>query len=267
MDDCLICGGPTRVVFTARVRGSVDTALAQCTACEFVSLDEAAGLEHAREHGPVAADTGMVARTLGLLPSLASLLPLFARPEEPILDYGAGSGLLVRCLRDAGFRCWWHDPFAANIHARGFEAAFGTGTRFPVVVAIEVIEHLRSPLRTLDSLVAETGASTFVLSTQLFDGSTPPPPSWWYYDFESGQHVSFFNRRAMSELASRLGMRYVESRPLHVLTRESLSAARALLLAVPRARRMISPWLRRRHRPLTVEDHARHGTPRAAPPS
>ena len=39
------------------------------------------------------------------------------------IDYGAGTGLLVRAMRDSGCDFRTFDRYAKNVFARGFEAA------------------------------------------------------------------------------------------------------------------------------------------------
>jgi len=40
-------------------------------------------------------------------------------------------------------------------------------------------------------------ATNNIFTTELFEGTPPAPSHWWYYSFETGQHIAFFQRRAL----------------------------------------------------------------------
>jgi SAM-dependent methyltransferase len=93
------------------------------------------------------------------LVGLAELIARLAPPGARILDFGAGTGELALCLRGRGFEVVGVERLAA---ARAAAAAAGLElhpdlTRlqpgsFDLVSAVEVIEHLRSPLAVLRDL-------------------------------------------------------------------------------------------------------------------
>ncbi|WP_284945164.1 bifunctional 2-polyprenyl-6-hydroxyphenol methylase/3-demethylubiquinol 3-O-methyltransferase UbiG [Acidisoma cladoniae] len=97
-----------------------------------------------------------------------------------ILDIGCGAGLLAEALAKAGFSVLGLDAAeaaiaAARVHAQGqnlplryragrIEDVIAEGTRFPVVTALEVIEHVPDPQVFLQRLaeVLEPGGLLFV---------------------------------------------------------------------------------------------------------
>lgn len=97
---------------------------------------------------------------------------------------------------------------------------------------------------------------TLVFSTLLYDGPTAPPQDWWYYAFDTGQHVSFYTRNTMQELAAKLQLYFYSQRGLHILTDRQLDwgSLRSRLRQI--AFRVLEPALRM---PVskTLSDHAR----------
>jgi 2-polyprenyl-3-methyl-5-hydroxy-6-metoxy-1,4-benzoquinol methylase len=110
-----------------------------------------------------------------------------------VLDYGGGSGLLSRCLRDAGFKvAETFDPFNPQFARR-------PDGRFDVITCFETLEHLTDPLAGIDDIAGMlSGVGVVLFSTALQpDELARQGMSWWYIGPRNG-HVSLFSRAALA---------------------------------------------------------------------
>ena len=211
---CPICASERSVVFSATVLAKYLSDYLKCGACGFLGARDPVWLEEAYKSAIVDIDTAVLARARDLEPRLICILRPLLREEAVFADIGAGYGVLVRAMRDIGLDFRWSDLHCANLLARGFELG---AEQCEAITAIEVLEHAVDPVEFLSEALHRTGASVAVLTTELLPEPVPDPASWWYYAFETGQHVSFFERRTLSLLAAKLGLRLRTRRNLHVL--------------------------------------------------
>ena len=204
-----------------------------------------------------ASDTGIAVRNLKLAEILALLIDLEFRSARRFLDFGGGSGLLVRLMRDQGFDFYLLDKYCANVFAGGFEAQ--PGERFDLVTCMEVAEHLVDPLPTF--LELGTLAPSIVLGTELLPETANRPGEWWYYAPETGQHISFYTVAALRVIAERMRLNLATNGiNLHVLSPESVSDRLLRSLSSRRRRSFARALLRlqgRKRRSLTESDASR----------
>lgn len=124
-----------------------------------------------------------------------SLIDTFKGNESQIkhLDYGGGSGLLSRLLRDAGWTSTSYDPFVDR------DKQVTQLGKFDLISAYEVFEHapdVRQLISNLSDLLEPNGVIIF--STLLSDGDIAPNQklSWWYAAPRNG-HISIFSKQSL----------------------------------------------------------------------
>lgn len=248
--NCKICYEQSQKQFAARVLGKHEVSFFVCPACGFGQTEDPTWLAEAYEHPIHPADVGLVARNQNLCKVLTVLLRLFFNGSGKFLDHGAGTGLLVRLMRDQGFDFRWADKYATNLFAQGLEHQ--SGARYEALTAFEVFEHLVSPREEIREMAAL--ADHIFFSTELLPSPTPGPQGWAYYSLITGQHVAFHTARSLSLLASSAGMTHqCVSGSLHLFSRRPPPAAMMRLFAHPKITRLLMPFC---HRPsLLPQDY------------
>ena len=237
-EPCRVCNGKLQTAFRAAVLADVEATYCICTDCRSLIVPTPHWLSrsYATEQHPDP-DFGMLRRCLFVHRLLrrmrfVGLLPKRCRS----LDYGAGKGILVRLLLDHGWDAWGYDPIATPLFAEDrILTELGPGP-FDLITMIEVIEHLRDPVETLErlrSLLAPGGL--LVLSTELFNRAIHSR-SWHYLAPEHGQHITMLSRKGLRTAAERAGLRWVLSlrffdiRFLHLLMHRNQQLPRRKLL-------------------------------------
>lgn len=251
---CNLCESPTADFGALRILGRFDARYRRCKACGFTFAENVSWLGLAYSSAIAASDTGIAVRNLKLAQMTSLLIALAFHDAKRFLDYGGGSGLLVRLMRDRGFDFWLRDKYCPNVFAGGFEAQ--EGDRFDLATCMEVAEHLPDPMPTFKELA--TLAPALVLSTELLPETANRPGEWWYYAPETGQHVSFYTVAALRVIAERLQMRVATNGAnLHVLSVAPVSDSLIRLVSSRRGRVLASLAVRlagRRRRSLTQTD-------------
>jgi SAM-dependent methyltransferase len=120
------------------------------------------------------------------------------------LDYGGGSGLLAKLLREANWQSTSYDPFVDR------DVGIEELGKFDLITAFEVFEHvpdIQVLMSNLLSLLSPNGLVLF--STLLSDGNIHSNQriSWWYASPRNG-HISLFSRNSLSILAQNNGINF-----------------------------------------------------------
>ena len=142
-----------------------------------------------------------------------------------LLDYGGGEGIFVRMMRDLGFNFYRHDLYADNLYARFFDLNdFPKETKFDVLTAFEVFEHLADPLTEIKKML-ELIQILLLFSTELQPSEEMKKlEDWWYIVPETGQHISFYNETSLEKIADLLGLNfYTDNMSLHILSKTELN--------------------------------------------
>jgi len=261
---CIVCNhDQVKIVDNGLVLGKFPAVLVSCNSCGQEWFDAPEAWLAEAYASPIAnTDTGIVSRSLSVHRVISSFLSI-GDISGKVLDWGSGSGLLTRLLRDDGHDCYGLEPYASPVLAGGFTwkkqlDAYAQGP-FRVIIAIEVVEHLVNPQEFFDA--ALSNADTLIFSTELVDRASHGG-EWWYYSRETGQHIAFYTEKSLTCLADRSSCKYASSRDkrLHIITRKPselrlfslLAGNRRAFVAYPIAQ--VSARLRGRHS-LIMEDH------------
>ncbi|MET0328551.1 MAG: class I SAM-dependent methyltransferase [Luteimonas sp.] len=233
--ECKICESSTEGMGEQLVLGKHLAEYRRCRRCGYVSVVDPHWLEEAYSIAITALDTGIVERNLWLADATCALLRWSFPEVRTAIDYGGGTGLLARLMRDRGHDFHWHDAYSPNLLARGFDA--GQDEAFDLLTAFELIEHLPDPWPVLEQF--RKRAPRWLLSTELLP-EAPRLEQWWYFAPETGQHIGFFSRAALEVVAERVRMRLSSNdRNLHVLSERAVDERFLRMLRKPARARWI----------------------------
>lgn len=240
---CRVCQGPARILFRKRILNGLEISYFECGSCGHVQSEEPYWLDQVYRDLSFQRDTGIADRCLWTAQTTVALAYLLRiRADSVCLDWGGGTGLFVRICRDYGMDFRYHDRYAQNVFARGFE--FDETRASPSVTlmtAFEVLEHFRDPARDFLELVRHN-PEYILVSTKLYNGAGE---DWWYFS-DDGQHVAVYSRASLQFLARQHGFSLMtDGSHLHLLTRRRLR--RGTLKSCFKSRYRLSARYRKRH--------------------
>lgn len=169
-------------------------------------------------------DIGLLYRNDLFRPVVATMIRVFFNPDGKFIDYGGGYGVLVRTLRDAGFDYYRLDKYCENIFAKNFDISDVTiAEKFEVLTAFEVFEHLEDPLQEVEQMLSYS--DNILFSTELVpENKVINPETWWYVAPETGQHIAFYTKESLQQLADHFSLNlYSNGSTLHLFTRKKIS--------------------------------------------
>lgn len=218
---CPVCSGATEHLGTAPVLGTHEGEFRRCRSCGFLFAANPAWLDEAYATAITATDQGLVSRNIWFATVARSVVYYLFDANGRFLDYGGGTGLFTRLMRDAGYDWYWHDTRCRNEFATEFVADIDSGATFELVSAAELLEHVTDPVRTVFRLCALS--DNILLTTELLPRTPPALDSWWYYGLEHGQHVSFYSEKALRILAGSHQLNLATNgRNLHLFSRKRI---------------------------------------------
>ncbi len=206
--ECKICRGDSENIFSRKILDKYNVNYYQCPYCQFIQTEEPYWLHEAYQQPISVEDTGILKRNFLCAKRTTLVLSAYFNSKGRFLDYGGGTGLFVRLMRDNGFDFYWNDLHAQNIFARGFEFDFSKEQYFDAATAFECFEHFVNPHTEITKLLSI--APSIIFSTEIFSGKAPHPDNWQYYYFSHGQHISLYSLKSLQILA--------ETYKLHLLT-------------------------------------------------
>jgi len=190
---CRLCGSETTYRFHKKLLNCHDVGYHQCNHCGATQTDAPHWLAEAYVDQNEQFDTGQVTRSLINAAVLNCLLKACdLGPQAKVVDYGCGSGLLVRTLRDTGVDIWGYDRYSKPRLALGFQAVSIQG--FDVINLCEVVEHFDNPRQAFDEIFASQ-PKLVLIQTGI---SQQVQPDWEYLVPEHGQHIFFLSPKTLA---------------------------------------------------------------------
>ena len=132
------------------------------------------------------------------LPPLLEILGV--RKTDLAVDFGGGTGLLARLLRDAGYNFHTYDKFGSSEFMGGY-VWNELEHRSKLITLFEVVEHFVEPADEWQRIFA-CDPDWVIISTALYTGQDS---TWSYLCGETGQHVFFYSQTGMEYLAKKAG--------------------------------------------------------------
>jgi hypothetical protein len=210
-------------IFTAKVLNKYDVGYFQCPECLFIQTEKPYWIKEAYSSAITLLDIGLLHRNMKFLPRIASLIELFFDKKKSFLDFAGGYGVFVRLMRDRGYQFFLQDEYCENIFAQGFDYTLNNDSKFELITAFEVFEHLENPMDTLKILLNHSDHIFF--STELQPNATPNPEKWQYMAPELGQHISFYHLKTLKTIARKYNMHfYTNGRSLHFFSKRKIPA-------------------------------------------
>jgi hypothetical protein len=250
---CWCCNAMSNCYETANVLGRYNVRYYCCPACGFIQTEAPFWLAESYKTHMTSYDLGGISR-----PTLNSVLTKavvnwFFDPGGRFLDYGGGYGVFTRWMRDEGYNFFHYDQHCPNLFAATHEGDISGSVRYELVTAFEVFEHLAEPAKTVSHLLSISDSILF--STELVPVPPPSIDEWWYYGPEHGQHIAFFTRTALRQLAARFNANFSTSGgSIHLISRRHISEKILRLVLHPKVRVLLNRFYRRKS--LLDEDFA-----------
>ncbi|MDH3577372.1 MAG: class I SAM-dependent methyltransferase [Gammaproteobacteria bacterium] len=219
--ECRLCDGSLSHRFDLKILGTHDVRYFECTDCGSLQTEPPHWLDEAYGNTNLSnLDTGTAQRNIHNLAACFAISKLFRLRNA--IDFGGGDGLLCRMLRDYEINCFVKDKFATPTYAQGFtEEDFDTPD---LLIGFELLEHFSNPKSDVKDLF-EYRPGALLLSTEIY---TNEGKDWWYLLPESGQHVFFYSRKALEQIADKYNYSLVFSGGFILFVRSASALRKAL---------------------------------------
>jgi 2-polyprenyl-3-methyl-5-hydroxy-6-metoxy-1,4-benzoquinol methylase len=192
---CRLCSNEAQFSFKKRILSKHDVEYFKCHTCGALQTELPYWLEEAYQPINEQLDTGQFIRCLHNAAFLDALTSQLDFSTELLIDYGCGSGLTSRILRDIGINAYGYDTYSTPRLLMGFQKASLDGAA--IINLCEVAEHFSHPKSSFEHIFS-CNPSVVVMQTEIFD---KPNEDWGYLAAEHGQHIFFYTQNTIAYLA------------------------------------------------------------------
>lgn len=193
--DCRLCGSHAEFAFEKRILGKIDIGYFLCKECGSLQTEKPYWLDEAYQPINEQLDTGQFIRCLHNAAFVSAICTHLHLNHQPLIDYGCGSGLTARILRDVGFNAYGYDAYSTPRLLMGFQRTSLEGAQ--VINLCEVAEHFPDPKSSFEHIFS-SNPQLVIVQTELF---SEPNEHWGYLSPEHGQHVFFYSEKSISHIA------------------------------------------------------------------
>jgi len=194
MTKCKICSNSTDYVSVKDKKYHI------CKNCGFISLDKKYFLSEKQEKERYLKHENSL-QNKGYVDFLNNFIEKAVIPKKPktILDFGSGPNpVLKELLRKKCFEVYTYDYYFDK------NEKYKT-TKYDMIVSVEVLEHLKEPLKTLKELKKLLNKKgTIAIMTSFHQNNIEKFKDWWY--ITDPTHISFFSIKTMENIAKELNM-------------------------------------------------------------
>lgn len=201
--ECKICNNETVFFDSAMILNKYNVKYFRCPKCGTIQTEKPYWLEEAYSNAIADSDIGVITRNYINSENLKRLFSILFSGVNSFLDYGGGYGIFTRRMRDLGFDFEWYDQYCNNIFAKGHEKS---KEHYDVITSFEMFEHLENPIETCKKIFSL--ADNLVFSTELLPDPNPKVNDWWYYCVDHGQHIIFYTKESLQEIARQYSKHY-----------------------------------------------------------
>jgi len=191
---CRLCDNEAKFSLKKRILRKYDVEYFHCQVSGALQTEEPYWLEEAYAPINEKFDAGQFIRCLHNAAFLNSLISQLNYSSEILIDYGCGSGLTERILRDIRLNAYGYDTYAIPSLLMGFQAQTLDGAS--IINLCKVAEYFLNPKASFKHIFS--CKLNVVVQTGIFD---KPNESCAYLAPEHGQHIFFYTEKTISYLA------------------------------------------------------------------
>ena len=186
VNECLLCGaGNPKVKFKLFFLDKYERNCIQ-TECGSLFAENVDWLDEAYK---INIDPGIIQRVLdnkSLIFGLSKILKF-----ENVLDFGGGTGILTRILRDYSINSFSSDKYIENIFSSEFN--YLDNREYCFINLSEIVEHFDNPGNEFNKIL-DYNPNYLLISTQLYQNQEK---DWWYFALDEGQHIYFYSKSCL----------------------------------------------------------------------